>query len=104
MRTAILEKIRVTITSNVNLYNTTTFPRKLSIITVNYLYAKICSFPPFLSRRIVLHFCYLLIFYFENFSTLHLTFTVNLTLKYHYYKQKQHLRTPISLKTSVVLN
>ena len=29
MRTAILGKIRVTITSNVNLYHVTTFPRKL---------------------------------------------------------------------------
>ena len=104
MRTAILGKIRVTITSNVNLYHATTFPRKLSFITVNYLYAKISSFPSFLSRRIVLHLFYLLIFYFENFSTLHLTFAVNLTLKFHYYKQRQHSRTPISLKTSVVLN
>ena len=50
------------------MYHVTKFSPYFSF-TVYCLYTKISSFMPVLSIRIVLDCCYLLIFYFEKFST-----------------------------------
>ena len=65
-----LERLRVTftVTANLNLYYMTTVSLFLSF-TVHILYWKICSLMPFLSISVVLDSFYLLIFYFEKFST-----------------------------------
>ena len=55
-------------TANVNLYHVTKFSPYFSF-TVYCFYTKISSFMPVLSKRIVLDCFYLLIFYFEKFST-----------------------------------
>ena len=65
-----LERLRVTftVTANLNLYYMTTVSLFLSF-TVHILYWKICSLMPFLSISVVLDSFYLLILYFEKFST-----------------------------------
>ena len=65
-----LERLRVTftVTANLNLYHMTTVSLFLSF-TVHILYWKICSLMPFLSISVVLDSFYLLILYFEKFST-----------------------------------
>ena len=55
-------------TANVNLYHVTKFIPYFSF-TVYCFYTKIDRFMPVLSKRIVLDCFYLLIFYFEKFST-----------------------------------
>ena len=62
------ERLRFTFTANVNLYHVTKFSPYFSF-TVYCFYTKISSFMPVFSTRIVLDCFYLLIFYFEKFST-----------------------------------
>ena len=60
---------RIRQTANANLYHLTKFsPLKLPLI-VYYFYTKITSFTQALSKEIVLSRFYLLIFYFDKFST-----------------------------------
>ena len=72
----------------------------LLVITVLYLYKKVSCLMPVLSITIVSSCFYLLIFYFEKFSTWiwHLPFAISLTLNlskynnkiYHQVKRKNH--------------
>ena len=68
-------------TANVNLYHVTKFPPYFSF-TVYCFYTKISRFMLVLSTRIVLDCFYLLIFYFEKFSTdvYRLPYAVNVNL------------------------
>ena len=68
-------------TANMNMYHVTKFSLYFSL-TVHYFITNISSFPPVLSKRIVLDCIYLLSFYFKNFSTSiwRLPFPVNVTL------------------------
>ena len=74
-------------TANVNLYHVTKFSPYFSF-TVYCFYTKISSFMPVLSKRIVLDCFYLLIFYFEKFSTdvCHLPCAVNVNLNHKHGK------------------
>ena len=89
-----------------NLYHVTKFSPYFSF-TVYCFYTKISSFMPVLSKRIVLDCFYLLIFYFEKFSTdvcrLPCAVNVNLNLSnyYHYYYY-HYLASELSNETSVV--
>ena len=82
-----------------NLYHLCKFSLYLSF-TVHYLYKKVSSFTPLLSITSVSSCFYLLIFYFEKFSTWiwGLPFAISLTLNlskhnnkiYHRVKRKNH--------------
>ena len=69
-------------TANANLYHLTKFSPELSP-TDYYFYTKISRFTPALSKKIILDSIYLLIFYFDKFSTWiwRLPLALNVTLK-----------------------
>ena len=96
-------------TANENSYHLIKFSLYLSF-TVHYLYKKVSCFLPVLYIRIVLSCFYLLIFYFEKFSSWiwHLLFAVSMTLNnnkiYHRVKSKNHLISQLIRKHTTYLN
>ena len=99
-------------TANENLYHLIKFSLYLSF-TVHYLYKEVSCFLPVLYIRIVLSCFYLLIFYFEKFSSWiwHLLFAVSMTLNlsnnnkiYHRVKSKNHHISQLIHKHTTYLN
>ena len=99
-------------TANENLYHLIKFSLYLSF-TVHYLYKEVSCFLPVLYIRIVLSCFYLLIFYFEKFSSWiwHLLFAVSMTLNlsnnnkiYHRVKSKNHHISQLIRKHTTYLN
>ena len=99
-------------TAKENLYHLIKFSLYL-LFTVHYLYKEVSCFLPVLYIRIKLSCFYLLIFYFEKFSSWiwHLLFAVSMTLNlsnnnkiYHRVKSKNHLISQLIRKHTTYLN
>ena len=99
-------------TANENLYHLIKFSLYL-LFTVHYLYKEVSCFLPVLYIRIVLSCFYLLIFYFEKFSSSiwFLLFAVSMTLNlsnnnkiYHRVKSKTHHISQLIRKHTTYLN